>query len=129
MYPYAIALNVENQWGERYHYILQRENYSPGWYNRRGMYSAALVPGITNSLNHSLRRTLRYQPPAPRQTYYSSGSSSSGSSSSSSGSSSSSRSTGSSSWSSGSSKTSGRGSSSRGGHSGGGGGGGGGRGW
>lgn len=126
MYPYAIALDVENQWGERYHYILQRENYSPGWYNRRGMYSATLVPGITNSFNHSLRRTLRYQPPAPRQRYYSSGSSSSGSSSSGS---SSSRSTGSSSWSSGSSKSSGRGSSSRGGHSGGGGGGGGGRGW
>ncbi|MDR2918190.1 MAG: DUF2207 domain-containing protein [Tannerella sp.] len=137
LYPYAIALNVENEWGEKFHYILQRENYSPGWYNRRGLYSATMLPGIMYSLRDSLQRTMHYQPPAPRPrptTYYSSDSSySSSSDSGSSSGSRSSSSTGSSSWSSGTSSSggssSGRSSSSGGGRSGGGGGGGGGRGW
>lgn len=30
--PYAIALGVENQWGERFARLLDRAGYQPGWY-------------------------------------------------------------------------------------------------
>jgi Predicted membrane protein (DUF2207). len=32
MLPYAVALDVENQWSMKFHSVLQQDNYSPAWY-------------------------------------------------------------------------------------------------
>ncbi len=32
MLPYAIALNVENEWGSKFESVLKQYNYSPDWY-------------------------------------------------------------------------------------------------
>lgn len=31
--PYAIALNLENAWGDKFKNVLEQANYSPDWYN------------------------------------------------------------------------------------------------
>lgn len=97
--PYAIALGLENAWGEKFKDVLTQANYTPEWYagneiHNYNRFSAAFVSSVSHA---------QIDPTPP--------SSSSGSSSGSSGSSS---------WSSGSSSS---------GSSGGGGGGGGGGGW
>jgi uncharacterized membrane protein YgcG len=105
MLPYAIALNVENQWGEKFHDVLK--NYLPQWYENEGLSKddeRYLFRADTfNALDSSLLATGAYFS-AKYSSYSSGGSSSSGSSK----------------WSSG---------SDGGGYSGGGGGGGGGGGW
>lgn len=99
--PYAIALDVENEWGKKFDNVLRAANYSPDWYVDKAPFTSTLLAStLASSLNSSIRS-------AKIDPTVSSSSDSSGSS-------------GSSSWSSG---------SSGGGFSGGGGGGGGGRGW
>ena len=104
--PYAIALEVENKWGEKFQSVLEQANYQPEWYSgdQTGYYWMS-SGSFTNSFDRSVSNA-QYDPSSHGS---SSGSASSGSSSS-----------GSSSWSSGSSDS---------GSSGGGGGGGGGGGW
>jgi Predicted membrane protein (DUF2207). len=101
MLPYAVALDVENQWCEKFSDVLG--DYILKWYTGEntssGFTSVIAATTFINTFSTSVSESSRYSPP----TYSSSGSSS-----------------GSSSWSSG---------SSGGGYSGGGGGGGGGRGW
>ena len=108
MLPYAVALDVENQWCDKFHDMLERYNYEPRWYSDND-YSTALngffASKVYNSLNSSVINSGAY---SRGFSNYSSWSSSSSSSS------------GSSRWSSG---------SSGGGYSGGGGGGGGARGY
>ncbi|BAV04961.1 Predicted membrane protein [Filimonas lacunae] len=99
--PYAIALDLESQWGQKFEGVLAAAGYNPDWYTGQEPYTA-----LSRTLPGSLNRSLASAGTSPD----------SGRSSGSSGSSSS----GSSSWSSG---------SSGGGSSGGGGGGGGGGGW
>lgn len=142
--PYAIAMDVENEWGSKFNRILKKANYAPDWY---------LEPDVSYSINftgtfiHSFEEAIpditivpkeeiniyeeeKTEPQNSRSNTYSRSSdeddySSSGSSRNSG----SGRSSGSSSWDSGTSSSDNSGSSSRKGHSGGGGGGGGGRGW
>ena len=110
MLPYAIALDVENQWCDRFHEVLKKFNYMPRWYDDKDysstMLTGFLVSNVLTTLNSSVTGTVKH---LKTSTYTSSSSSSRSFSSSSSR-------TGSSSWSSG---------SSGGGYSGGGGGGGG----
>ena len=105
MLPYAVALDVENQWCDKFHSVLKRYNYTPKWYSDSD-YSTNALDGffaskVYTSLNNSIVKT-----GVNSRGYFGSGSGSSSS--------------GSSSWSSG---------SSGGGYSGGGGGGGGARGY
>ena len=103
--PYAIALDLENEWGNKFSNVLEAANYQPGWYEGDPFAYGALAHALPERLGRSLDS-------AQKSPYTSSSSGrSSGSSSGSSGSSS---------WSSGSSGS---------GSSGGGGGGGGGGGW
>lgn len=101
--PYAIALDLENEWAEKFNTILEQANYDPAWYDGERMtythFSSSFSNGFTSSF-----MTARIDPTPPSSSSSSGGSSFSGSSS----------------WSSG---------SSGGGSSGGGGGGGGGGGW
>ncbi|MBO9151810.1 DUF2207 domain-containing protein [Chitinophaga sp. GCM10012297] len=98
--PYAIALDLENEWAEKFNTVLEQANYDPAWYDGERMNYTRFSSSFSNGFTSSFM-TARIDPTPPRS---SSGSSSSGSSS----------------WSSGSSS---------GGSSGGGGGGGGGGGW
>ncbi|WP_198674105.1 DUF2207 domain-containing protein [Chitinophaga alhagiae] len=100
--PYAIALDLENEWGSKFETVLEQAGYSPDWYEGQEIRYSHLSSSFSAGFISSLGRA-QVDPTRP------SGSSSGGSSSS-----------GSSSWSSG---------SSGGGSSGGGGGGGGGGGW
>ena len=103
MLPYAVALDLENEWCDKFHDVLEKFSYMPTWYAdsdlSKGLLAGFLASGVLITLNSSVVQSGAYN-------RYSSSSSSSSS--------------GSSSWSSG---------SSGGGYSGGGGGGGGGRGW
>jgi uncharacterized membrane protein len=55
--PYAIALGVENKWGEKFTDVLKRANYNPEWYNNNNKpFSAAHFPStISRSFNSSIR--------------------------------------------------------------------------
>ena len=97
--PYAIALDLENAWGQKFEEVLRESDYEPDWYSGRDVPYRSFATSMPRTFYSSVSVS-----PAPKNT-------SSGSSSGSSGSSS---------WSSG---------SSGGGSSGGGGGGGGGGGW
>lgn len=106
--PYAIALNVENEWATKFDHILRYVNYQPNWYvDNRPLRYGVFIHTLSNSLNTSLSRAMVDTTPSTVSSGSSRGSGTSSSSSSGG-------------WSSGS-----RG----GGFSGGGGGGGGGRGW
>ncbi|UYQ94553.1 DUF2207 domain-containing protein [Chitinophaga horti] len=101
--PYAIALGVENEWGQKFKDVLENIQYAPEWYSGGTLSYAHFDDAFTNRFASTVEKAGRA--PAASSSGSSSGSSSSGSSS----------------WSSGSSSSSGS--------SGGGGGGGGGGGW
>ena len=103
MLPYAVALDVENQWCDKFHNVLQKYNYSPEWYHDSDFTTNAFAGFVASKVYTSLNNSVKQSGVNNR---WLSGSSSSSS--------------GSSSWSSG---------SSGGGYSGGGGGGGGARGY
>ncbi|NLW82372.1 MAG: DUF2207 domain-containing protein [Desulfovibrionales bacterium] len=56
--PYAMALGVENEWGERFAGILSRAGYAPGWYAgplwshmHPGGFASGLSSGISSSVS------------------------------------------------------------------------------
>ena len=56
--PYAMALDVENQWGERFSGILNRAGYEPRWYSGRhwnsmhpGGFAAGLGSGMQSAVS------------------------------------------------------------------------------
>ncbi|GBD88528.1 hypothetical protein BMS3Abin03_02464 [bacterium BMS3Abin03] len=57
--PYAIALDVENEWGEKFADVLERagSEYSPGWYNGAS-WSTIGAAGMVSSLGSSLTSTI-----------------------------------------------------------------------
>ena len=105
MLPYAVALDVENQWCDKFHNILQRYNYKPDWYFDTDFTSDALTGFFASKIYTTLDSSIKLSGASSKSIFSGSGSSSS---------------SGSSDWSSGSSGD---------GYSGGGGGGGGARGY
>lgn len=56
--PYAMALGVENQWGERFAGLLERAGYDPGWYEGRrwnsmhpGLFASGLGRGMESAIS------------------------------------------------------------------------------
>ncbi len=56
--PYAMALGVENQWGERFANLLERSGYEPGWYAGHhwdrmhpGAFAAGLGSGMQSAVS------------------------------------------------------------------------------
>jgi len=56
--PYAIALGVENQWGERFASLLDKSGYEPGWYAGRqwdrlhpGAFASGLGSGMQSAVS------------------------------------------------------------------------------
>ena len=54
MLPYAIALNVEKQWAERFSHVLEVSNYQPGWYVGPGPYFFYGPDSFASSLSNGL---------------------------------------------------------------------------
>lgn len=51
MLPYAIALNVENEWGRKFEAVLARYNYEPDWYKgTEPLVYGALVGSFASSI-------------------------------------------------------------------------------
>lgn len=55
MLPYAIALDVENQWGKKFNSVLEKANYNPEWYTgtstfRPATFASSLSRGLTSSV-------------------------------------------------------------------------------
>ncbi len=62
--PYAIALGVENQWGERFAAILNQAGYAPQWYN--GRHWNHMHPGVfASDLGSALQSTISSASTAP----------------------------------------------------------------
>ena len=104
MLPYAVALDLENEWCDKFHDVLEKFSYVPAWYADSDLSKDLITGFIASSALTTLNSSVVQSGAYNRYSSYSSSSSSSGSSSYSSG-------------------------SSGGGYSGSGGGGGGGRGW
>lgn len=56
--PYAMALGVENQWGEHFARLLDRAGYDPGWYEGRqwnrmhpGLFASSLGRGMESAVS------------------------------------------------------------------------------
>jgi len=56
--PYAMALGVENQWGERFARLLDQAGYEPGWYEGRhwdrmhpGVFASSLGSGMQSAVS------------------------------------------------------------------------------
>ncbi len=56
--PYAIALGVENEWGERFARLLDQAGYEPGWYEGRhwnrmhpGVFASSLGSGMQSAVS------------------------------------------------------------------------------
>jgi uncharacterized membrane protein YgcG len=54
--PYAIALGVENKWGEKFTDVLKKSNYQPDWYdnNRQPFTSSGLTSTFARSFTSSV---------------------------------------------------------------------------
>ncbi|MGD9948157.1 MAG: DUF2207 domain-containing protein [Desulfobulbus sp.] len=55
--PYAIALGVENQWGERFAEVLSRADYAPEWYQGRHwnhLHPAAFASALGNGMQSAV---------------------------------------------------------------------------
>jgi len=42
--PYAIAMGVENEWGEKFTQVLKQFNYKPDWYNSDKPFTSSRFP-------------------------------------------------------------------------------------
>ena len=64
--PYAIALDVENEWGEKFADVLEKAgtDYSPGWYNGASWSTLGAV-GVASTLGSSLTSTISSSSTAP----------------------------------------------------------------
>ncbi len=67
--PYAIALNVENEWGEKFEAVLEKarmsgDGYSPAWYygSTAGLLGAS---ALSSSIGSSLTSTISSSSTAP----------------------------------------------------------------
>ncbi|MFC1495789.1 DUF2207 domain-containing protein [Candidatus Margulisiibacteriota bacterium] len=58
--PYALALDVENQWAEKFNDILSRakEGYTPAWYHGRSWYHFGGAAGFANNLGSSFSHAI-----------------------------------------------------------------------
>lgn len=57
MLPYAIALDVENEWGKKFDGILERANYEPEWYNgSEAFHPGSFTGSFANSFTSSVQR-------------------------------------------------------------------------
>jgi uncharacterized membrane protein YgcG len=55
--PYAMALDVENEWGERFAGVLNRAGYEPGWYAGRhwnAMHPGAFASGLGGGMQSAV---------------------------------------------------------------------------
>jgi uncharacterized membrane protein YgcG len=76
--PYALALNVENEWSEKFSDILAEiSDYSPEWYNGAAI-STFGAAGFASSLGSSFSSTISSSSTAPGSSSGSSGGSSGG---------------------------------------------------
>lgn len=79
--PYALALDVENNWAEKFNDVLtqsgQAESYSPGWYMGRS-WSSIGSSGFASSLGSSLSSAIASSSTAPGSSSGSGGGGSSG---------------------------------------------------
>ncbi len=76
--PYALALNVENEWSEKFSDMLAEINdYSPDWYNGAAI-STLGAAGFASSLGSSFSSTISSSSTAPGSSSGSSGGSSGG---------------------------------------------------
>ncbi len=72
MLPYAIALNVENEWGRKFEAVLKKYNYTPDWYK-------GTEPLVYTALAHSFTSSISSAQVDPASSSSSGGSWSSGS--------------------------------------------------
>ena len=80
--PYAIALDVENEWGKKFESVLEKaaadgSHYSPAWYDGHILTSVGAA-SIASSLGSSLTSTISSSSTAPGSSSGSSGGSSGG---------------------------------------------------
>ncbi len=79
--PYALALDVENQWSEQFAEILARaqfeDGYAPGWYSGRPWHGSGFS-GLTSSLGSSLAASISSSASPPGSSSGSGGGGSSG---------------------------------------------------
>lgn len=68
--PYAMALDLENEWGNRFSAVLERASYSPDWYQGSDFSTRRPVRFVSN-----LGKAVASATPAPRSSSSSSGSS------------------------------------------------------
>lgn len=78
--PYAIALDVENEWGKKFDQILQNASYNPDWYDGpEAFQSTLLIHSLNRTFNSSLEKS-KVDPTVSSSSRSSGGSWSSGSS-------------------------------------------------
>ena len=75
--PYAMALDVENEWGERFAGVLDRAGYEPRWYAGR-RWSAVHAGSFASSLGGGMRSAVSSASSAPGRSSGMSGGSSGG---------------------------------------------------
>lgn len=79
--PYAMALDVENEWSEKFSDVLtkasQETGYSPGWYSGRNWHSLGTT-GLASSLGSSFSSAISSSSTAPGSSSGSGGGGSSG---------------------------------------------------
>ncbi|MDR0230787.1 MAG: DUF2207 domain-containing protein [Dysgonamonadaceae bacterium] len=79
--PYAIALDVENEWGKKFTDVLKQFNYAPDWYNGNEPFSSSKFPSSFASSFTSSVSSARIDPTSSSSGgSWSSGSSGGGSS-------------------------------------------------
>lgn len=54
MLPYAMALDVENKWGEKFVDVFERVNYEPDWIDKRENFNKSFGQNIASSLKSSI---------------------------------------------------------------------------
>ena len=71
--PYALALNVENEWSEKFSDLLSEiSDYSPDWYSGAAI-STLGAAGFASSLGSSFSSTISFSSTAPGSSSGSSG--------------------------------------------------------
>lgn len=75
--PYALALGVENEWGERFSGLLNQAGYEPGWYSGH-QWSPAHPAGFASGLGGGLGSAISSAATAPGRSSGMSGGSSGG---------------------------------------------------
>ena len=79
MLPYAIALDVENQWCEKFHDVLKKYNYNPEWYANNNISGDFVKQFVASSAVASLGKSISSSGPSRISSWASSVSSGSSS--------------------------------------------------